>query len=104
LVERGQKLAGLVRELSAVYGIEPPRMDIGGLGEGESDGSFYIPALNAMYLRGRTSVVTTLHEFAHALGKSEWEACRWSIWLFKTTFPKSFERLAFDGHLVRASR
>lgn len=100
---RGEKLVGLVRELSGVYGIEPPHVNLDGLSDGDSGGSFYMPALNAMYLRGRPSVVTCLHEFAHALGKGEFEACRWSLWLFRKVFPESFARLNFVGHMARAA-
>jgi len=48
-----------------------------------------------------TSVITALHEFAHHLfGSSELKACRWSVWLFKKTFPKSFSKLKWKGHML----
>lgn len=47
------------------------------------------------------SIISTLHETAHYLfGESELGACRWSIWLFKECFPKSYNNLVFDGHLL----
>jgi hypothetical protein len=48
------------------------------------------------------SIVTALHEFAHHIfGPSELQACRWSIWLFKKTFPNSFQKLKWDGHMIK---
>lgn len=51
--------------------------------------------------RDRLSVVTALHEFAHHLyGPSELRACRWSVWLFRATFPRTYARLTWRGHLL----
>ncbi|MFA6325052.1 MAG: hypothetical protein WCX46_02380 [Candidatus Paceibacterota bacterium] len=48
-----------------------------------------------------TSIITALHELSHHLfGSSELKACRYSIWIFKLAFPKSFEKLNFKGHLL----
>ena len=52
-------------------------------------------------MRGRLSIVTFLHEFAHALGKDERGACRWSINLFRRVFPRQYARLQADGHVLR---
>lgn len=49
------------------------------------------------------SIISTLHEVCHAIyGPSEKQACRWSVWLFKKTFPKSFDKLQFapNSHLL----
>ncbi len=47
------------------------------------------------------SIISTLHEFAHHLmGRSELIACRWSIWLFIKTFPNSYKKLEWKGHLL----
>jgi hypothetical protein len=47
------------------------------------------------------SVISALHEFAHhVFGPSELKACRWSIWLFKKTFPNAFANLEWNGHLL----
>lgn len=44
----------------------------------------------------KPSIISTLHEFSHHInGTSEKRACRWSVWLFKTVFPKAFEKLTF---------
>jgi hypothetical protein len=54
-----------------------------------------------IYLRKKHSVITALHEFAHHIyGKSEKQACRWSVWLFRKIFPREFERLEFKGHML----
>jgi hypothetical protein len=46
--------------------------------------------------------VTFLHEFAHARGFDERQACRWSINLFRRCFPRSFASCRQVGHtLVR---
>jgi hypothetical protein len=52
--------------------------------------------LNADHL----SVITALHEFAHhRFGASEMKACRWSVQLFRKTFPRTFARGRFVGHV-----
>jgi hypothetical protein len=53
-------------------------------------------------MRGRLSVVTYLHEFAHALGHGERGACRWSLNLFRRVFPAQFARLGTCGHTLRS--
>lgn len=68
---------------------------------GSSGGSSYSPATDTICLVGRASVVTYLHEFAHALGMSEVRACRWSLNLFKQVFPKLFERANRIGHTLQ---
>lgn len=50
----------------------------------------------------RPSIISTLHEFGHRLhGRSELDACRFSVWLFKKVFPNSFKKLTADGHLLK---
>ena len=61
----------------------------------------YSPVLKTICLNQSLSVISLLHEFAHhLLGSSEFKACRWSVWLFKKTFPKSFEQLKWKGHML----
>ncbi len=51
----------------------------------------------------KPSIISALHELGHHLwGSSELEACRWSVWLFKTTFPTAYSKLYFKGHLLTA--
>jgi hypothetical protein len=69
-------------------------------------GDAYSPHTRTMFLNAsRVSIVTALHEFAHHLfGRSELTACRWSIWLFRRTFRRTYRRLGWRGHmLVRGS-
>ena len=48
-----------------------------------------------------TSIISLLHELAHHLfGHDELKACRWSVWLFKKTFPKAFQKLKWKGHML----
>jgi hypothetical protein len=99
--ERREKFTTLVRNLAAAYGIPCPQVICDGSDGGDSGRSCYVPASNTIILRGRLSVVTALHEFGHALGKDEREACRWSVNLFRKCFPQSWRRAQFDGHMIR---
>lgn len=48
------------------------------------------------------SIISTLHEMGHFLfGPSELMACRFSVWLFKEVFPKTYEKLRWEGHLLK---
>jgi len=105
LEERKVKLGRLNAALARAYGMPEPALRFEGI-----DGSFSCastcrrgragePAV--ITLRGRLSVVTYLHEFAHALGRGESGACRWSLNLFRRVFPAQFARLRADGHTVR---
>ena len=81
-------------QLSKVYGVTPS------LQFGIGMGSFYDSKKNSIMLNS-TSVITQLHEFAHALNGSDEEyAVRWSLNMFREHFPASFSRLRFDGHLA----
>jgi len=47
------------------------------------------------------SIISALHELAHHLfGDNELVACRFSIHLFKKCFPKQFNTLEWQGHLL----
>lgn len=62
--------------------------------------SHYSPTTKTINLHN-TSIITALHEFAHHLyGRNETKACQWSIWLFKKTFPKNFNKLKWNGHML----
>lgn len=100
--ERAQKFQLLINDLSDVYSIHAPLLDITAVDDQEcSDGSFFVPMMNVIYLKGRLSVITLLHEFAHGLGKGEYDACRWSLNLFRRVFPRQWNKLEFEGHLAR---
>jgi len=52
-------------------------------------------------INGTTSIISALHEMAHHLfGSSELKACRWSIWLFKKTFPIAYSKLIWNQHML----
>lgn len=101
--ERQEKFRWLNRALAEAYGVEEPRLVFGTDESRDSGSSCYIPSLNTIILRGTLSFVTFAHEWAHRLfGRSEHQAARWSINLFRRVFPKSFARCRWDGHMVRA--
>ncbi len=100
VVQRKEKFRNLNRNLAAAYGITEPELDFGTLEGGHSGSSHYIPAVHRIVLVGRASVVSFLHEFAHARGMGERGACRWSINLFRRVFPKQYAKLSHDGHML----
>jgi hypothetical protein len=105
---RKRKFRRLNDALARAYGMPAPELRferIDGSFSGASscrrrgDGR---PAVITM--RGKLSVVTFLHEFAHALGRDERGACRWSINLFRRVFPEQYTRLQADGHTLRRTQ
>ena len=95
--ERLAKLWILNGELARAYDIPEPRLTVALRG-----GDWYNKASHVICLSPRLSVVTFLHEFAHARGMDERRACRWSLNLFRRCFPRSFARCRQVGHtLVR---
>jgi hypothetical protein len=99
--ERLTKFGDLNRALAAAYGIESPALSFsvtdpaGGRGNG-----CYSRWIHAIFLFGKLSVVTYLHEFAHARGMDERQAVRWSVNLFRRCFPRSFARCRAVGHVL----
>jgi hypothetical protein len=66
----------------------------------------YYPRLQTIEMDADSpSILSALHEFGHHLhGESELEACRFSVHLFKTIFPKQYKKLVWDGHrLIKKS-
>jgi hypothetical protein len=96
--ERREKFRALHVELCRVYGLTTKlTMRVWRL----CNFAHYIPGEDRIVMP-RLSVVTYLHEFAHAKGADERQACRWSINLFRRCFPRSFARCRAVGHtLVR---
>lgn len=47
------------------------------------------------------SIITALHEFRHHLGYGEIDACRFSVQLFQQTFPRSYAKLVWEGHMLK---
>jgi hypothetical protein len=103
IAARKEKFRRLNRDLAAAYTIAEPRLVFAGVEAGTDSGaSNYRPAAHAITLAGKLSVLTYLHEFAHARGADERQACRWSINLFAHCFPRSFARCRAVAHtLVR---
>lgn len=101
--ERKEKFRRLNRDLATCYGRPAPDLVFERINGSSSARSHYSPAANRIVIVGRLSVVSFLHEYGHALGKNEWQACRWSINLFRRVFPRQFARLTHRGHmLIRA--
>jgi hypothetical protein len=101
--QRMEKFRRALRGLSEVYGIPCPTLVFERMfGPGPLSNGWYMALTNTMGLEGKLSVVTFLHEFAHALGKNERKACVWSINLFRRCFPRSFARAEFRGHMILA--
>ena len=100
--ERKTTFERLHADLCLAYGGKQTRLVFGFLDGGDSGGSHYRPSTDTITLCGRLSVVTYLHEFAHALGRDERGAVRWSLNLFRQCFPRSFARAAQVGHTLRA--
>jgi hypothetical protein len=103
--ERKEKFRRLNHDLASAYGIPEPELVFDRLDDSHSGDSSYSPAGHRITLRGRLSVVTLIHEFGHARGMGERGACRWSINLFRRSFPKQYAKLVHEGHmLVRCGR
>ncbi len=99
---RKEKFRQLNHSMADACRIKLPKLVFGDLDGGSTGGSHYRPRSHRIVIVGKLSVVTFLHEFAHALGYGEREACRWSINLFRKCFPRQYSRLIHVGHtLVR---
>ena len=100
------KFQWLVDELSKVYKIRPVRVIIGSITEESyktplsSGNSCYKPNGYVIVINGKMSVITLLHEYGHSRGFDEQDATKWSVNLFKRTFPKSYGRLTQDKHCL----
>ena len=102
LESRKRKFSDVNRMMAKACGIKPPKLIFRKIDGGDTGGSHYTPRVHRIVIVGKLSVVTFLHEFGHALGFGEREACRWSINLFRKCFPRQYSRLIHVGHtLVR---
>ena len=100
LEERIAKFRKVNHDLAVAYHVPEPQLVFGRLDGGSSDSSFYDPTRHQIVLNGKLSVVTFLHEFAHARGMGEVGACRWSIILCRRCFPQCVARLVGLGRGV----
>ena len=92
-----------IAAVSACYDLAIPTVDNFLDSSSSTSGrSHYIAGPHKIRLVGKPSVITLFHEMAHALGRGEQGACRWSLNLFRRVFPRQFARLNAQGHtLVR---
>jgi hypothetical protein len=92
-----QALNILVNKITDIYG-KPVDIEFAA----GNPAGHYSARQHKIYLIGTPSIITVLHELAHHLfGPSELKACRWSVWLFKRTFPKAFQKLRWQGHMLK---
>ena len=90
---RQEKFRQLNRSMAEACRIELPKLVFGRLDGGSTGLSYYLRREHRIVLVGKLSVITFLHEFGHALGYGEREACRWSINLFRKCFPQQYSNL-----------
>ena len=98
--QKKNAIGSLIRDLAIVY---KDKIPIPYIKESEfSRCEKHADGMSTIYLDPtKISIVTAMHEFAHHLyGESEFKACRWSVWLFKTCFPLEYKTLYFRGHLL----
>jgi len=101
--ERKDKFLRLNNALATALCLPAPHLIFAMDERVDSARSAYIPALDTIIIRGRLSAITFLHEWGHKLvGRSEREACKWSLALFRRCFPLSWSRLTFNGHMAVA--
>lgn len=99
--ERLAKFTALSAALSVAYGLDPVTIQFHGVEnrDGSSDGLFE-PETNKIHLIGKLSVVTFLHCFARARGRTKDEAFAWSLSVFKRMFPVSYSRCHATGLML----
>lgn len=94
---RFQLLSELLTKLSALYNKPLNHVSY----EENAPSCYYQSATQTIAINRSLSIISTLHEFAHHIhGHSETRACRWSVHLFKEIFPKAYNRLEWQGHLL----
>lgn len=102
-VERLIQMRILVERISTIYAIEPPVLVARDIDGSSSRNSSYSKISNIIVLRGKLSIITLLHELAHAIyGSDERKAVRWSTNLFRQVYPKQYEKLTETGHMLVA--
>jgi hypothetical protein len=104
IAERFAKFRTLNEALADAYRMATPKLAARHITGSCSASSCYRPGKHAITLSGRLSVVTYLHEFAHARGCDERRAVRWSVNLFRRVFPGSYARCRHSGHMLISDR
>jgi hypothetical protein len=100
----------LLNVFCMAYNMYPVTFEVGGTPEtAEGDGIGYYDSIDRrVILAGRLSIITLLHEFAHAMRSSlglrtddtqieETEARHWSVLLFKKVYPIQYEKNDVSG-------
>lgn len=91
----------LVREIASAYQVQAPIIRMDRIDGSSSADSCYSQNDHSITMRGKLSIITFLHEVAHAiLSHNEHQARVWSLNLFKRIYPKSFAKLQGDGHFM----
>lgn len=61
---------------------------------------YYNPVSQEININGKLSIVSALHETAHAIfGPNEYQACRWSVQLYLCIFPKN--HIKWEKHQIK---
>jgi len=98
---RTHKFNSALRGLRSFYGVDVRanyrRIRIP---QSDSGNSHFNTRRRLIVMEGRFSVVTFLHEFAHAMGMDEQGAVHWSTNLFAQTFPEKMPALESRGHML----
>jgi len=89
----------LILMICAETETEPPKIEEGLL-------YAYNPFSSVIFIdTTNPSIVSTLHELGHHIeGRSELKACAYSVGMFKTCFPKAYEKLSWSGHVLAQKR
>ena len=99
--ERFEKFTALCDELKVIYTLPGLELDAHiQRPYSTSVSSCYCPSEKLILLSGRFSVITFLHEFAHAMDKNEFGATRWSVNLFRKIFHEKMDALKSNGHCL----
>jgi len=96
LVARREGMEEMLEKFCTAYNLPAIAFAVDDLSEnGDSGSSSFCSISRTITMRGKLSVITFLHEFAHALlpGPGEEGARKWSLTLFKKVYPRAFERL-----------
>lgn len=96
LVARREGMEEMLEKFCTAYNIPAIAFAVDDLSENGDSGSSSVCSISrTITMRGKLSVITFLHEFAHALlpGTGEEGARKWSLTLFKKVYPRAFERL-----------
>lgn len=107
--ERQKKMKVLVADLAKAMALKVPPKLIFVQSDFEQfvamalgiPGPCYVPAFHTIFVVGKLSVVTLLHEFGHSMGLNEMQTCKWSINLFRKVFPDQFNQINTEGHMLR---